>query len=468
MKRDLADWLNGLGVPDSEPAHTADDFAPELLVAPVENKKLSAAHDEAESLLVSAENNEENQNKNKNVKRKFLTEQDELQNLADALLLEDKNDDIQPELYNNYSAEDLRQLEDYVEQLENLLDEQEGILREEIKNNIEGINKGDDINTSERAESKKNIDTGAQAGNNDDANNNIEKTGNDLDVNKLDINKIDDVNVNNEYLDSLNMVFNGGVSNENNDNKNNKIVVKERSGEFTQKLHNALHNRKILAMEKSELTGQIAAKKRSRKFKAAALCAFLLALAFISACGALFYFKNKELKEVFDNNMNLGGAISKDIDIQDTLSGDIDNNIYNDINSIDINNESIDNDSNDNNVNVNNDNDSIENINEKINDVNINLSSYLNNKNYENMTYEKYLEAGSSALNKKNWDDAILNFYHASQLDSNDIKPRIGLAGAYYGKGMFFDALRVINETRENFPLDSTVDFMRRSLRRAR
>ena len=110
-----------------------------------------------------------------------------------------------------------------------------------------------------------------------------------------------------------------------------------------------------------------------------------------------------------------------------------------------------------------------DNLNLQAENFNGNLNLNLNvNEPEAGDDFQDALDAGSLALNTKEWDDAILNFHKACNINSRDVTARVGLAGAYYGKGMYRDAMIVINDTRRKFPLDATIETMRRMLRRVK
>ena len=378
-------------------------------------------------------NGEQKQEPDKNLEqkhdkpaKKFLTEQDELQNLADELLLDDKDNYNNKSEYNKYSLDDIKQLEDYVEQLESLLDEQEGVLREELSKKPESVN----VKAKEVKKVK-------------------------------EIKKVEEVNnkINEDVSgveEQLNAVFNGA-----NNINNNKIQVRERNGEFTQQLHGALHNRKVLAIEKSELALKNAPKKINKKLKIAAACAVLLSLALAGVCVTLLYLRNKAYYQdalSVSENLNL----NNNLDLEDENKNEIKND----------NNENVDEVSEDeNNLNLNLSEDKVIELKEpEIKaeaEVNSNDLEIDNNINLS-LNYQDILDAGSLALNTKEWDEAILTFHRACELNQRDVTARIGLAWAYYGKGMYADALIVLNETRRKFPLDATIETMRRMLRKVK
>ena len=418
-----------------------------------------------------------------NKKNKFLTEQDELQNLADELLLEDKDSYINKPEYNNYSLNDIQQLEDYVEQLENLLDEQESVLREELSKR------------PEQADAKDIKDV---------------RDIKDIKEVKKEQEPREDVN---GVEEQLNAVFNGA-----NNINNNKILVKERGGEFTQQLHGALHNRKVLAIEMSELAGKNSSKKLSKKVKIAAVCAVLLSLALAGVCLTLLYLRDKayrgallhshsylysqdvskDVSKLEDANLNESDLnlqaenLNKNLNLnlsEDNLNlqaGNLNENLNLNLSEDNLNlraenlNENLNFNLSEDNLNLQAENFN-ENLNLNLSEDSLNSRSINLNENdlnvIDNLSLDKAeagdkfqdaLDAGSLALNTKEWDDAILSFHKACNINSRDVTARIGLAGAYYGKGMYRDAMIILNETRRKFPLNATIETMRRMLRRIR
>ena len=285
--------------------------------------------------------------------------------------------------------------------------------------------------------------------------------------------------------EQLNAVFNGA-----NNINNNKILVKERNGEFTQQLHGALHNRKVLALEMSELAGKNSSRKLSKKVKIAAVCAVLLSLALAGACLTLLYLRDKAYRAAADSYSYLYSQdVSEDVSkLEDDNLKESDLNLqaenFNENLNLSEDNLNLQAGNFNENLNLNLSEDSLnlqaENFNENLN---LNLSEDNLNLQAENFNgnlnlnvnepeagdnFQDALDAGSLALNTKEWDDAILNFHKACNINSRDVTARVGLAGAYYGKGMYRDAMIVINDTRRKFPLDATIETMRRMLRRVR
>ncbi|MBQ4419260.1 MAG: hypothetical protein II870_06455 [Synergistaceae bacterium] len=412
---------------EQEPESLADKYFDELFSP----RGRDDASEEQEQKQEPDKNLDLEQKQDKPAKR-FLTEQDELQNLADELLLEDKDNYNNKSEYNNYSLDDIKQLEDYVEQLESLLDEQEGVLREELSKKPESVNvKAKEI---EKVKAVKEIKS---------------------EVNE-DVSGVEE---------QLNAVFNGA-----NNINNNKIQVRERNGEFTQQLHGALHNRKVLAIEKSELALKNAPKKINKKLKIAAACAVLLSLALAGVCVTLLYLRHKAYYQdapSVSENLNLNNINSQDVNLDLEDENKSENEKLNELNEIkNENNENVDEVSED----VND-----LNLSEDINEPELKAEAEVNSNDLEidnninlSLNYQDILDAGSLALNTKEWDEAILTFHRACELNKRDVTARIGLAWAYYGKGLYADALIVLNETRRKFPLDATIETMRRMLRKVK
>ena len=86
----------------------------------------------------------------------------------------------------------------------------------------------------------------------------------------------------------------------------------------------------------------------------------------------------------------------------------------------------------------------------------------------EKLTFNEYLHEANHAFNVGMYNRAVINFFHAHELDSNDIRPYIGLAGAYRAKGLYFDAKIILEEARKKFPRNPTLEVERKFLREAR
>ena len=82
------------------------------------------------------------------------------------------------------------------------------------------------------------------------------------------------------------------------------------------------------------------------------------------------------------------------------------------------------------------------------------------------MTFDEALQEGNHAFNIGMYSRAIANFHKAHAIRENDIRPYIGLAGAYRAKGMFFDAKRLLDEARRKFGRNPTLETEREYLRR--
>ena len=81
------------------------------------------------------------------------------------------------------------------------------------------------------------------------------------------------------------------------------------------------------------------------------------------------------------------------------------------------------------------------------------------------VTFEEELEEANHAFNIGMYSRAIRNFHRAHAIRENDIRPYIGLAGAYRAKGMFFDARRILDEARRKFGRNPTLEVERQYLR---
>ena len=81
------------------------------------------------------------------------------------------------------------------------------------------------------------------------------------------------------------------------------------------------------------------------------------------------------------------------------------------------------------------------------------------------VTFDAFLNEGNNFFNSKNYDEAIINFFQAYQLDSSDIRAYIGLAEAYKAKKMYFEAVRILEEAVSKFGVDPTVKTILENLR---
>ena len=74
------------------------------------------------------------------------------------------------------------------------------------------------------------------------------------------------------------------------------------------------------------------------------------------------------------------------------------------------------------------------------------------------LTFEDYLREGNEAFNLGIYNSALKNFFRALELDDNDSRPYIGLAGAYRAKGLYFDAKRILDEAMIIFRKNPTIE----------
>ena len=84
------------------------------------------------------------------------------------------------------------------------------------------------------------------------------------------------------------------------------------------------------------------------------------------------------------------------------------------------------------------------------------------------LSFEFYLSEGNYAYNIGMFNRATVNFFKAMEIDSNDIRPYIGLASCYYAKGMYFDSKRILDEARKKFKRDPTIEMGYKILREAK
>lgn len=74
------------------------------------------------------------------------------------------------------------------------------------------------------------------------------------------------------------------------------------------------------------------------------------------------------------------------------------------------------------------------------------------------LTFDEALSEGNHAFNIGMYSRAVSNFHKAHAINENDIRPYIGLAGAYRAKGMYFDAKRLLDEARRKFGRNPTLE----------
>ena len=86
----------------------------------------------------------------------------------------------------------------------------------------------------------------------------------------------------------------------------------------------------------------------------------------------------------------------------------------------------------------------------------------------EKLTFDEYLQEGTHAFNVGMYNRAVINFFRAYDINSNDPRPYIGLAGAYRAKGLYFDAKVILDEARKKFRRNPTIEMERKFLREAR
>ena len=89
--------------------------------------------------------------------------------------------------------------------------------------------------------------------------------------------------------------------------------------------------------------------------------------------------------------------------------------------------------------------------------------THQNNTNQESraatpLTFEDYLHEGNEAFNLGIYNSALKNFFRALELDDNDSRPYIGLAGAYRAKGLYFDSKRILDEAMMIFRKNPTIE----------
>ena len=72
-------------------------------------------------------------------------------------------------------------------------------------------------------------------------------------------------------------------------------------------------------------------------------------------------------------------------------------------------------------------------------------------------TFNELMREGTEALNLGIYNNAIINFSQAIELNPKDLRAYIGLAAAYRNKGLCFDAKRIIDEAIKKFGQDPTI-----------
>ena len=84
------------------------------------------------------------------------------------------------------------------------------------------------------------------------------------------------------------------------------------------------------------------------------------------------------------------------------------------------------------------------------------------------LTFEEYINEGNRNYNIGMYSRAVVNFFRAMELNSRDIRPYIGLSGAYRERGMFFDSKRILDEARKRFQRNPTIEMGYKFLREAK
>ena len=73
-------------------------------------------------------------------------------------------------------------------------------------------------------------------------------------------------------------------------------------------------------------------------------------------------------------------------------------------------------------------------------------------------TFSEYLNEGNRSFNIGMYNRALINFFHALEQRSDDIRPYIGIAESYRAKGMYFDAKRILDEARVKFGINPSIE----------
>jgi len=72
--------------------------------------------------------------------------------------------------------------------------------------------------------------------------------------------------------------------------------------------------------------------------------------------------------------------------------------------------------------------------------------------------FYEFLNEANEAYNSKRYNEAIIYFHRAIELNGSDVRAYIGLAQAYQAKGMFFDAKRILDDAKRRFKKNLTVE----------
>lgn len=72
-------------------------------------------------------------------------------------------------------------------------------------------------------------------------------------------------------------------------------------------------------------------------------------------------------------------------------------------------------------------------------------------------TFKELMREGTEALNLGIYNNAIINFSQAIELNPKDLRAYIGLAAAYRNKGLYFDAKRIIDDAIKKFGKNPTL-----------
>lgn len=81
----------------------------------------------------------------------------------------------------------------------------------------------------------------------------------------------------------------------------------------------------------------------------------------------------------------------------------------------------------------------------------ISQDNFSQDKIFHEDSFDELLKNGSNFLNTKSYENAIINFFKAYELNSSDVRPYLGLAASYKAKRQFFDSWRILILARKIF-----------------
>ena len=84
------------------------------------------------------------------------------------------------------------------------------------------------------------------------------------------------------------------------------------------------------------------------------------------------------------------------------------------------------------------------------------------------LTFNEYLNEANRLYNIGMYSKALENFVKALEQRRDDIRPYIGIAESYRAKGMYLDALHILNEARSIFGINPTIEMLKKILRESK